>query len=52
MSTPMLDSELNELTHIVADFLDRYLDKPIDRYLLNDKLDAMCEEFDIQIKED
>lgn len=52
MSTPMLDSELNELTHMVADFLDKYTDTPIDRLKLNDKLDAMCEEFGIQIEED
>jgi len=51
MSTPMLDRELNELVHQVADFLDKYTDEPIDRLLLNDKLDALCVEFGIQIEE-
>ena len=52
MSTPMLDTELNELVHMVADVLDKYTDAPVDRYKLNDKLDALCEEFGIQIEED
>ncbi len=52
MSTPMLDTELNDLTHMIADYLDKYTDNPIDRYLLNDKLDALCVELGIQIEED
>lgn len=52
MSTPMLDSELNELTHMVADFLDKYTDTPVDRLKLNYKLDAICVDFGIQIEKD
>ena len=51
MSKPMKDCELNELVHIVADFLDKYTDKPVDRLDLNDKIEQICEEYGIKVEE-
>lgn len=52
MATPMLDRDLNELTHIVADYLDKYTDTPVDRLKLNDDIEAICQSFNIQIEDD
>ncbi len=46
----MTDEELNELTHIVSDFLDRYLPsgKKVDRYVLNDLLEDICYQMGVE----
>lgn len=52
MATPMLESELNELVHTVADELDKYTDEPCDRIDLNTKLTALVQDHGIQLEED
>ena len=53
MATPMLDSELNELVHIVSDELDKYTDTPVNRYAVNTHLTHIFEiYFEIQIEGD
>ena len=52
MATPMLESELDDLVHIVADELDKYTDEPCDRIDLNVKLEVLVKEHGIQLEED
>lgn len=49
--TPMLESELNELVHYVADFLEQFRG-PIDRYELNTVLTELAESYGISLQED
>jgi hypothetical protein len=48
----MHDNDLNELTHVVADFLQKFLPTEIDRCSLNDKLESICNEYTIFVKPD
>ncbi len=48
MATPMLDSDLDELTHTVADSLERFTGTPLDRYNLNDRLECIILDLGIQ----
>jgi len=52
METPMLESELDDLVHVVADKIDLYADEPCDRIELNTQLSLLVESFGIQLEED
>jgi len=50
--TPALESEMNEITHAVADWLEKYVDQ-VDRNTLNQKLDELfSSNYGLQIEED
>lgn len=50
--TPMLDSELNELVHQIADYLEKYTDGPVDRTELNTKVTVLVQDCGIQFEDD
>lgn len=50
--TPMLESELNELVHTVADVLERHTERDVDRIDLNTTITALVQDHGIQIEED
>ena len=50
-STRLTDNELNELTHIVADFLDKFSKSEIDRDKVNDALENLCQSLGLMVEE-
>ena len=51
-STRLTDNELNELTHIVADFLDKFSESEIDRDKVNDALENLCQSLGLMVEEE
>lgn len=53
--TPMLDSELNELTHHIGREFEKYVGRTLtidELYRVNDVLEALAKDLGIQIEKD